>query len=111
MNVMVVGVVRCEPLDRVERQLVTAVIVDRLQRRDGEEERRLTDGHERGGFRNRCAEGVEQESFERVVVQCAVCVRDIQAVVPRVEVLVRPSVHVHAAVEEILPGINDEPKR
>lgn len=47
MDVVVLRVVREEPLEWIERQSIPTMIIDRLQRRKREKSNRLADGHER----------------------------------------------------------------
>jgi hypothetical protein len=65
---MVVGVVRKEHLTRIPPDLISTVVIYRLERREGEEENGLSDRHERHGMSDCCAKSVEQESFDRMVV-------------------------------------------
>ena len=58
------------------------MVVERLARRKAEEESRLTDGETGDCLSNRRAQGVEQKTFDRVVVQSAKCIWDVQPVVP-----------------------------
>lgn len=60
-------------------------------------------------MRDDSAQGVEHKALERMVVQSTICIWDIQAVVPRVEVLVEELVDMEGAVPEVLPGVDAEP--
>lgn len=46
-----------------------------------------------------------------MVVECAICVGDIQTMVPGVEMTVQEFVYVERAVPEVLPGVDAEPRR
>ena len=58
------------------------MVVERLARREAEEKGRLADGETRDRLSNRRTKGVEQETFDRVVVQSAERIWDVQPVVP-----------------------------
>ena len=52
--------------------------------------------------------GIEDESFERVVVERSESIWNVEFVMDRVEVAVQERNGVEQAVEEVLPGIHDE---
>ena len=106
VDIMIVGVIPKEYLERVERKTIPAVVIDSLHSREREEEGRLPDGHERDGRRDRSAEGVQDETLNWVVVQSTVGVRNVETVVPRMEVSVEELVDVKGAVPEVLPCVN-----
>jgi hypothetical protein len=62
------------------------VVIDSLDGGHGKEPHALADGHEGGLERNSCAEGIEEEALNGVVVQSAVGIRNVKSVVSRVEV-------------------------
>ena len=84
VNVVVVGVVGAGELERVPGELVPAVVVDRLQRAEDEEEQAGAGGHHCDLVSESGASGVKNESFHWMVVKCAVGVRDVESVVPGV---------------------------
>ena len=101
------------------------MVIDGLDCRTSEEPHALSRGHSRYLVPNCGAQCVQEETLERVIVECAECVGDVEAVVARVEscwdyvsmlrdekawseLTVKPFVHVHSAVEEILPCIDNE---
>ena len=85
MEIRIVGE---QELQRVPPDLEAAVIIDCLERAECEEEDGLADGHARELECDDCAEAIEEETLDRVVVQCAESIRDVEAVVDRVEVTV-----------------------
>jgi hypothetical protein len=80
MNVVVIRSVLGEPLERVPRQRIPAMIVDRLEGANSKEERSLADGHPRCGLSKDRAARVEDEAFYRVVVKRPVGIGDVQPV-------------------------------
>jgi hypothetical protein len=45
-----------------------------------------------------------------VIVQRAKRVRNVEAMVPRVNVSIQKFVHVHIPMHEVLPSVDDEPR-
>ena len=111
VDVMVVGCVSAEHLERVERKAVPAVVVDGLACREGEEKGGLSDGELRDGLGEHGTQRVEQEALDGVVVERTKGIWHVEPVVHRVEVLVEELVNVHRAMEEVLPGVEDDPGR
>lgn len=74
------------------------MIVHRLGRGDGKEQDRLPGGQACKGVRNHGPDRVKGEALEGVVVQRAERVRDVEAVVPAVNVAVQELVDVCVAV-------------
>lgn len=108
VDVMVVCIVPEQRLQGIEGQAVPAMIVDGFEGRESEEERCLADGHETDGLGESGTDAVEEEAFERVVVESAEGVRHVKSVMCLVELLVKPLVYVEQAVEEVLPGVDNE---
>lgn len=108
MYVMIGRIVREEYLERIERQFVSAMIIYGLHRREREQQDRLADGHAGCGVCDSCAQGVEQETLQPVVVQSTESVRNVEPVVHRVDVFVEELVLVEKAVEEVFPSVKDE---
>jgi hypothetical protein len=98
-------------LEGVEGKLVAAVVVDGLERREEVQECGLTERHLRHCLSKDSTDGIKQEAFKGMVVQCTKCIGYVKSVVDGMEVPIEPLVYVHAAVEEVLPCINDEPRR
>jgi hypothetical protein len=108
MDIMIIAIIGEQDLKRIPRELVPTMIVHSLCRRDRKEEDRLSRSHERATLRQSRAEGVEDEPFERVVVEGSKGVGDVEAVVDRVDVAVEETVGVEVAVPEVLPAVEDE---
>lgn len=85
VDVVVGRVVARDVLHGVPRERVPAVVVDRLDGREAEEEGALADRHEGELVADAGAERVEEEALKGVVVEGAVCVGDVEAVVAGVE--------------------------
>ena len=84
VNVVVVSVVTREPLQRVEREGVSAVVVDGLEGSNCEQKRGLADRHASQPLGDDSAARIKNEALDRVVVQCAVRIRYVQPMVPGV---------------------------
>ena len=84
------------------------MIIHGLQASEPEEEDLLSNGHHAGCFGEGSGEGIEEESFDGVVVEGSEGVRDVETVVVGVEVSVEEGDFVHEFVEEELPGVDDE---
>lgn len=109
MNVVIIGVIAAEHLERIPSEPVAAMIVDRLEGRDDEEKSCFPSTHACDCLRYPRTDAVEEEALNRMVVQRAERVRDVKTVVHGVEGLVKVCVHVHGAVQEIFPCVDDEP--
>jgi hypothetical protein len=81
VDIVVVGGVSTDQLERVERKAVPAMVVDGLAGRECEEEGCLPDREVRDGLREHGAERVEEKAFEGVVVERAKGVRHVEPVV------------------------------
>lgn len=82
---MVRGIITREVLERIPGERVAAVVVDGFDGRAGEEPHALAGGQEGRFVGDAGAERVEEEAFERVVVEGAEGVGDVEAVVAGVE--------------------------
>ena len=111
VNVVVVGVVGADKLQRVPGEPVPAVVVDGLQRGNTKEEHGFASGKVRNPFRDPRTDSVKEEALEWVVVQSTERVRNVEPVVVGVELLVEEGVHMHRTVKEVLPGVDDEPTK
>lgn len=74
MDVVVLGIVRKQALERVEGEFVAAVVIDGLDGRACEKPHGLSDSHASYQIGEPSSESVEQKSFKGVVVQCAVSI-------------------------------------
>ena len=88
MYVVVIGRVAAEHLERVKREAVAAVVVNRFASGEDEEEHRLADREARDGFGQQGADRVEEEALDGVVVERTVGVGHVEPVVDRMQVLV-----------------------
>lgn len=111
MNVVIVGVVSSHVLERIPGEGEPAVVVDRLHRRDDEKEERLSRREADEFVREYAPARVEGEAFERMVVQRAERVRDVETVVPRVDGPVEIRDLVRRPVHHVLPAVENEPVR
>lgn len=85
VDVVVGSVVGRDLLKRVPRELVTAMVIDCFDCGHREEPHALTGRHP-GGQKSHTRTGcVKEESFDRMVVQSTEGVRDIKAMVARME--------------------------
>jgi len=82
VNIMVICIIRHEDLERVEREVVSAVVVHCLETGETEQDHSLTSGHADYGLCDKSACGVKNETFDGMVVKCPVGVRNIEPVVP-----------------------------
>lgn len=82
VNVVIARIIVCEELQWVKRQRVSAVIIDGLHRRYAEEGQSLSRAHARNQVGDAGAESVEDEAFHWMIIECAVCVRYIQSMMP-----------------------------
>ena len=85
VDIVVGGVITSDVLHGVPGKRVPAVVVDGLDGREAEEEGALADRHVRNQVSDAGTERVEEEALEGVVVESAVGVGDVEAVVARVE--------------------------
>ena len=88
VDIVVIRIVGEQELERIPPDPVATVVIDRLDRAEREEEDGLADRHARELECDNRAEAIEEETLHRVVVQCAESIRDVEAVVDRVEVTV-----------------------
>lgn len=61
------------------------MVVDCLDGRASEEPHSLAGCHEGEFVANTGTEGIEEKTFEWVVVECAICVGYVEAMMPRME--------------------------
>jgi len=108
VNVVVVSVVARKPLQRVERQGVSRVIVDGLEGGNCEKKRGLAKRHASQPLRDNSTTRINKEALDWMVELSAVRIRYIQPVVPGVDSLEQVCVHVHGAVQEVYPSVDKE---
>lgn len=104
---LLVGIVLEETLQRVEGEIVAAMVVNSLQRREGEEGESTTVTHAADQERQASTDTVHQEALEGMIVEGAKGIGHIEAVMARVEMLVKIRHVVEQAVEEILPCVEE----
>jgi hypothetical protein len=97
-----------EMLKRVEGKSEAAMVVDGFSGGDAEEHGSLSDRHSRCPMGNHGTQGVEDEAFERVVIESAVGVRTVETMMDGVDVFVEELVDVEGSVPEVLPCVEDE---
>lgn len=108
MNVVIIGIVPKQMLQRIPRERESTVVVDRLGRRDGKEQDSLSHREHRTRMSDHRSEGVKDESFEGVVVECSESVGHVETMVPGMDVAVEEGVGVEVTMEKVLPGVHDE---
>ena len=105
VDVVSVRVIACEPLQRIKRQRVSTVVVDRLEHGNYEQKCGLANRHPSQPLSHPSAARIN-DCLGGVVVQCAVRIRHIQPMMPGVDGLEQECVHVHAAMHEVLPSVD-----
>ena len=78
---MIGGVVGEDPVERVVRKFIAAVIKNRLDGRAGKEPHRLAHRHAREEVTKPGTKSVQSKTFDRMVVQSAVSIWDVKTVV------------------------------
>lgn len=109
MDIMIVGVVPGHELERIPGEGITTVVIDGLQCGDGEQDHGLPGGQTCAPLRDSSSQCIEEEAFDGVVIKRPESIRHVQAMMPGVEVPVQELVDMHGAMEEVLPGVDDEP--
>lgn len=82
---MVGSIVREDQKKRVPGELVTTVIKHCLYGGSGEEEHRLSNRHAGDKVGETSTQRVQEEAFDRVVVERTVCIRNVETMVTGVE--------------------------
>ena len=108
VNVVIVSIAAREPLQGVERQGVSAVVIDGLEGGNCEKKRSLTKRHPSQPLGDHSTRRVEDETLDRVVVPSPVRIWHIQPMMPGVDSLEQECVHVHGAVQEVLPSVDEK---
>lgn len=81
MNIMVCSIVVGHKLQGIPGEGVATVVVNGLEGRKGKEAHALARCHARQLEADAGTERIEQEALQRVVIQRAIRIRDVQAVV------------------------------
>lgn len=81
MDVVVSCIVTCDVLQGVPGQCVTAVVINRLDGRGCEEDHSLARRHPSNQVRNASSKCIEEETFERVIIERSISVWDVKSVV------------------------------
>ena len=105
MHIMIPRVIRRQMLERIPGERIPAMIIHGLNRSASEEPHTLPHTHPGDQVREASSQSVEEEAFKGVVVEGAVGVGDVEAVVAGVEGGVEVFGGVHEAVQEVLPGV------
>lgn len=108
VHVVVDSVVPENLLERIPRERVAAVVIDRFHGAEAEEDHSSAQAHPRELVCQTGADGVHEQALEGMVVQRAERVGDVETVVTGMESSVEPLALVHEAVQEVLPGIEDK---
>ena len=103
---LTIGIIPAQGLKRIPGQVIPAVIIHRLGLGDTPEGQCLPGGQARSELRDDGADGIEEETFKRVVVKGAAGKGNVEAMVDRVDVTVEPLVDVEGAVKKILPAVH-----
>ena len=106
VNVVIVSIAAREPLQGVERERVSTVVVDGLEGGNREQKRGLAKRHAGQPLGDHSTTRIKDETLDRVVVPSAVRIRYIQPMMPGVDSLEQERVHVHGAVQEVLPSVD-----
>ena len=106
VNVVIVSIVAREPLQRVEWKGVSAMVVDGLEGGNCEQKCGLAERHAGQPLGDDGTTRIKDEALDGMVIQCAVRVRHIQPMMPGVEGLEQERVHVHGAMQEVLPSVD-----
>lgn len=104
---MIVCVILRDPLERVVGQSEARVVIHSLESAQGKEPDPLPNAHAGDFESQQRTHRVFEETFERVVVERAKSIRDIEPVVARMEGSIQPWTSVHLAMDHVLPGIHE----
>lgn len=111
VQIVVLGVVPKDGLKGIPPDVVSTVVVDRLDRAYAKEDDGLSDGHPCCRVSEDSTERVQEEAFDGVVVEGSKRVGHVETVVHRVEMAVEEGNRMKESVEEVLPGVDDEAAR
>lgn len=85
MNIVVGGIVREDPMGGVVRECVATVVQHGFDGGDSKEPHRLSHGHAREQVAETSTEGVQSKTLDRMIVQSAVGIGNVEAVMAGVE--------------------------
>jgi hypothetical protein len=111
VQIVVLGIVPKDRLEGIPPDIVSTVVVHRLDRAYPKEDDGLSDGHACCRVSQDGTERVQEEAFDGVVVESSKCVGDVETVVHRVEMAVEEGNRMEESVEEVLPSVDDEAAR
>jgi hypothetical protein len=111
VQIVVLGIVPKDGLEGIPPDVVSTVVVHRLDRAYPKEDDGLSDGHPCCRVSEDGTERVQEEAFNRVVVERSKRVGDVETVVHRVEMAVEEGDRMEESVEEVLPSVDDEAAR
>jgi len=106
VNVVIVSIAAREPLQRVKRQGVPAIIVDGLEAGNREQKRGLAKRHAGQPLGDRSTTRGKDEAFDRVAVPSPVRIWHVQPMMPGVDGLEQERVHVHGTMQEVLLSVD-----
>lgn len=109
VNIMIVGSIREEHLEGIERQSIATVIIHGLAGRKSKDDHGLTRRHERASFGHRRPKRIKNEPLQRMVVECPKRIRHVKAMVDGVNVLVEEFVDMEETMPKVFPCIHHKP--
>ena len=105
---MVKRIIIRQELQRVPREPEAGMVIDRLDSAERKEPHPLADTQARTLEREQRADGILEEAFQGVVIERAEGAGDVEPMVADVEGAVEVGGGVHGAMDEVLPGIDEE---
>ena len=72
MNVMIIGIVAEDELQRIQGQAISAMIIDSLHSREHKQDSCLADSHHRKRLSNHCSKRIQEEALEWMIVKRAI---------------------------------------
>lgn len=111
VQIVVLGIVPKDGLEGVPPDVVSTVVVHRLDRAYPKEDDGLPDSHPCCRVCEDGTERVQEEAFDGVVVEGSERVGDVETVMHRVEMAVEEGNRMEESVEEVLPSVDDEAAR
>lgn len=111
VQIVVLGIVSKDRLEGIPPDVVSTVVVHRLDRAYPKEDDGLSDGHACCRVCQDGTERVQEEAFDGVVVEGSKRVGHVKTVMDRVKVAVKEGDGMEESVEEVLPGVDDKAAR
>lgn len=111
VQIVVLGIVPKDGLEGIPPDVVSTVVVHRLDRAYPEEDDGLSDGHPCCRVCEDGTERVQEEAFDGVVVEGSKRVGHVKTVMHRVEMAVEEGNRMEESVKEVLPSVDDEAAR